>query len=98
MGWTGRAGFASLVALALLASCKVVPPGERPGVAPPPTPPTAALVGVRAGPAIDSLALGQADAAGALASFVESCPRLLVRTDASGLTAPENWQAACTGA
>src|SRR5690606_5380703 len=29
------------------------------------------------------------------ASFVESCPRLLRRTDASGLTRQEDWSAAC---
>jgi membrane-bound lytic murein transglycosylase A len=96
MGWRG--GLTSLVALALLASCKVIPDAERPGVVPAPTPPTAALVGVRSGPAIESLALSQPDAEGALASFVESCPKLLARTDASGLTRNEDWQAACQGA
>jgi membrane-bound lytic murein transglycosylase A len=92
-----RAGFASAIVFALLASCRAVPPGERPGPVPTPvaTPPTAALAGVRAGPAVASLALGQADAAAALASFGESCPRLLRRTDASGLTRGEDWQAAC---
>jgi membrane-bound lytic murein transglycosylase A len=96
MGWRG--GLTSLVALALLASCKVIPDDERPGAVPAPTPPTAALVGVRSGPAIESLALAQADAEGALTSFVESCPKLLARTDASGLTRNEDWQAACAGA
>jgi membrane-bound lytic murein transglycosylase A len=96
MGWRG--GLTSLVALALLASCKVIPDDERPGAVPAPTPPTAALVGVRSGPAIESLALAQPDAEGALASFVESCPKLLARTDASGLTRNEDWQAACAGA
>jgi membrane-bound lytic murein transglycosylase A len=36
------------------------------------------LAGVRAGPSIASLGLAQADAAAALASFAESCPKLLV--------------------
>ena len=51
-----------------------------------------------AGPPVGSLALGQADAAAALTSFGESCPRLLRRTDASGLTRGEDWQAACAAA
>jgi membrane-bound lytic murein transglycosylase A len=96
MGWRG--GLTSLVALALLASCKVIPDEARPGAVPAPTPPTALLAGVRPGPAIESLALAQADAEGALASFVESCPKLLARTDASGLTRNADWQPACAGA
>ncbi|HEU4651512.1 MAG TPA: MltA domain-containing protein, partial [Croceibacterium sp.] len=95
-----RAGFACAVVFALLASCRAVPPGERPapGPAPLPTPPTAALAGVRPGPSVAALALGQADAAAALASFSESCPRLLRRTDASGLTRGDDWQPACAAA
>ena len=53
---------------------------------------------MRPGPSIASLALAQADAAAALASFAESCPKLLRRTDASGLTRAEDWQPACTAA
>lgn len=96
----GRAAIASAVALALLASCRAVPPGEHPGPAPTPAPipPTAALAGVRPGPSIASLSLGQADASAALASFVESCPKLLRRTDASGLTRGDDWQPACSAA
>ncbi len=88
------------MALALLASCRAIPPGERPTPAPTPlpTPPTALLAGVRAGPAIASLGLALGDAAAALASFGESCPRLLRRTDASGLTRAEDWQPACAAA
>jgi membrane-bound lytic murein transglycosylase A len=55
-------------------------------------------MGVRAGPSIGSISLAQADAGAALASFVESCPKLLRRTDASGLTRPDDWRAACDGA
>jgi len=33
-----------------------------------------------------------------LRSFVESCPRLLARTDATGLTTSADWQPACTAA
>ena len=96
----GRAAVASAVAFALLASCRAVPPGERPVPVPTPlpTPPTAALAGVRPGPTIASLALAQPDAAAALASFAESCPKLIRRTDASGLTRAEDWQSACSAA
>jgi len=89
-----------VLALALLASCRAIPPGEppQPAPGPVPTPPTAVLAGVRAGPPVESLRLDAADAAGALASFVESCPRLLRRTDASGLTRAEDWQPACAAA
>ncbi len=51
-----------------------------------------------AGPAIASLTLGAEDAGGALASFRESCPRLVVRSDASGLTQGADWQPACAAA
>ena len=33
-----------------------------------------------------------------MVSFIESCPRLLVREDTSGLTQPEDWLAACEAA
>jgi membrane-bound lytic murein transglycosylase A len=56
---------------------------------------TALQLGLREGPAIDSLSLRQADAAAALLSFRESCPRLTTRTDQSGLTRPDDWKAAC---
>lgn len=42
--------------------------------------------------------MSTADAAGALASFRESCPRLIARKDASGLTVPADWRQACTAA
>lgn len=76
--------------------------GTRPPVATPtpkPPPPQNALVlGVRPGPSIASLGFTAADAAGALASFRESCPRVTSRTDASGLTRPDDWRSACTAA
>jgi membrane-bound lytic murein transglycosylase A len=56
------------------------------------------LAGLRAGPAVRDLRLELGDARGALASFRESCPKLLVRTDASGLTRNADWQPACTAA
>ena len=87
-----------LACAAMLASCvRVIPEGPP---APPPLPPAenALALGVRAGPAIASLPIGQDDAAKALASFAESCPRLTSRDDASGLTRPEDWRRACTAA
>jgi membrane-bound lytic murein transglycosylase A len=90
-----------LVAMMLLASC--VPKQRPPAVQPPPLehpappaevkPPTAAQLGVSAGPALP--ALGEAEAARALDAFRISCPALVKRTDASGLTRPEDWQAPC---
>jgi membrane-bound lytic murein transglycosylase A len=56
------------------------------------------LIGARAGPSIADLRLSAPDASAALNSFRESCPRLLTRTDASGLTAAEDWRPACTAA
>ena len=93
MAWTGR--IAALAGLALLASCvSGVPTAETPA----PTPPTSALLGAERGPPIASLGIAEADARMALASFVESCPRLLAREDASGLTRARDWEPACRGA
>ena len=86
---------ASLAALTLAASC-VSPRGELP--TPTPSPATAALADLRAGPDVRDLRLTVADAEAALASFRESCPKLLARTDASGLTRQEDWQPACAAA
>jgi membrane-bound lytic murein transglycosylase A len=75
------------------------PIAPRP-VAPAPVPvvPVAAnalLAGVALGPAFAALPVADNDASGALAGFIESCPRLLAREDASGLTRPEDWRSAC---
>lgn len=59
---------------------------------------SAAMSGLRAGPAITSLPITMAGAARALAAFRISCPSLVRRTDASGLTRGEDWRAACTAA
>ncbi|HEX8468674.1 MAG TPA: murein transglycosylase A [Allosphingosinicella sp.] len=92
--------------MALLASC--VPKQQRPAPAPPPTPvaeapipppdkpPTAALLGVSAGPVLPPLP--EAQAARALEAFRISCPALVKRTDASGLTRAEDWQPGCAAA
>ncbi|MEQ5789234.1 murein transglycosylase A [Erythrobacter sp. NFXS35] len=99
----------ALFLLALLSACgRLIPEGATPPptVAVPPavtTPiaPVAAnalLAGLMAGPAFSALPVQDSDAAGALASFIESCPRLLTRQDASGLTRPADWRGACDAA
>ena len=96
-----------LLAMIVLASCvpkerRPEPPAPQPAPAtqtPPPAPakpPTAALLGVSAGPVLP--ALGEAEAARALEAFRISCPALVKRTDASGVTKPGDWQAACAAA
>lgn len=47
---------------------------------------------------MDSLGIASEDAASALASFIESCPRVTTRVDASGLTSPDDWRTACQAA
>ena len=59
---------------------------------------TAALSGLVAGPAISSLPMDDRQAAAALAAFRTSCPSLVKRTDASGLTRGTDWQPACDAA
>ncbi|HEX8535081.1 MAG TPA: murein transglycosylase A [Allosphingosinicella sp.] len=74
---------------------------EAPPAAPPPAAPVAATAlaaGVSAGPALASLGLASARAAQALGAFRISCPSLVKRTDASGLTRPEDWRPACEAA
>jgi membrane-bound lytic murein transglycosylase A len=66
--------------------------------APAPAPGTAALLGLSHGPSVAALALGASDARGALAAFRSSCPKLLARTDNSGLTRPADWQPSCEAA
>ncbi len=97
--------WAALGLIALLAACgRIIP---EPRNAPPPAhahpvvapaPANALLAGVAAGPAMPLLALAGDDAADALSSFRESCPRLTSRADVSGLTQPRDWQGACTAA
>ncbi len=83
--------------LTLLGCARIIPPGA---VAPPapPVAATALTAGLSAGPSIEDLKLGGKDARGALSSFKESCPRLIVRTDASGLTQGADWKPACDAA
>src|SRR5690242_19822860 len=59
---------------------------------------SAALAGLVAGPAIASLPVSDAQAARALDAFRTSCPSLVRRADASGLTTGADWQPACDAA
>ncbi len=96
--------------LVALASCaRVIPPpapapapapapvpAPPPAPAPPPTPPppeTAVQAGLRPGQA--PAALDADDAERALRAFQISCPSLVGREDASGLTRREDWLALC---
>ena len=95
-----RVRLAAGLALSLFAAAcgRLVPEPTTPSTRPVPNVPTAQNareLGLREGPAIASLEIRQADAAAALLSFRESCPRLTTRTDASGLTRPGDWKAAC---
>src|SRR4051812_13098355 len=90
-----------LPAMILLASC--VPKERRPEPQPAPAPPaaqarplTAAVLGVAAGPGLSNL--DEAAAARALEAFRISCPALVRRTDASGLTRNEDWREPCAAA
>jgi membrane-bound lytic murein transglycosylase A len=63
---------------------------------PTPTPPPAPIPPpVSAGPSVASLRLTAEDARGALSSFIESCPRLVSRTDNSKLTTGADWRTVC---
>ena len=94
MGGVNFRTLAALASILLLGACvRLIPP-----VKPPPPAGTALSEGVFAGPAISGLRIEPADAAGALASFHESCPRLMARSDASGLTQGADWKPACDAA
>jgi membrane-bound lytic murein transglycosylase A len=108
-----QSALAALV-VALASCARVIPPPERPAPPPveqapaptpvpapapvPPPPETAVQAGVRAGPPVASLGIAQPAAARALAAFRISCPSLLQRSDASGLTRGADWSAACAAA
>ncbi len=96
----------ALISLAALAACgPIIPQAQIPSTpipvaiaVPAPAPATAVLAGVAPGPLVGGLKLGLADAGGALASFRESCPKLVARSDASGLTQGADWQSSCAAA
>lgn len=97
-----RAVFALAVLLALSACGR----GPSNGSLPPPAvsapaataAANAVLAGVALGPSLAALTFRDDDARGALSSFIESCPRLTARDDASGLTRREEWQSPCAAA
>ena len=94
MSGVGVRYLAALALLMGLAACgKLIPP-----TTPAPPADTALGAGLFRGPAIGSLRIDASDAAGALVSFRESCPRLLARTDASLLTSPGEWKLSCEAA
>ncbi|MEA3067979.1 MAG: rane-bound lytic murein transglycosylase [Sphingomonadales bacterium] len=97
--------------LALLSACatKPAPPPEIPPAAPAPVPtptptpiPPPSPVGrnaVETGVKLETpRVLKQEEAARALAAFRTSCPAVITRTDASGLTQGSDWQALCAQA
>jgi membrane-bound lytic murein transglycosylase A len=91
----------ALITLALLSSCfRLIPQTNAPGSLRPVSPdrPNAALVGVVRGTVVAGLGFQPGNAREALAAFVTSCPRLIRRTDNSGLTRPDDWRAACDAA
>ena len=87
-----------LVAVTLLAGCAgIIPSPSSSPVSPRPdtSVASAAFAGIRYGPPVGNLGMTQGDASTALVSFMESCPKLLRRTDASGLTSQNDWRGAC---
>ncbi|MEP3050602.1 MAG: murein transglycosylase A [Erythrobacter sp.] len=95
-----RIGIALAITFLLAGCLRLIPDGQSP-VRPPSTPisaSSAALAGVSAVSSLSSASISSSDAAGALASFVESCPRLLSRDDVSGLTQQDDWRASCDAA
>lgn len=95
----GAAFAAGAIALAALSSCaRLVPPAAPSLPVAPPVAGNAAQAGLARGPNVSSLHLTREEAGRALSAFVESCPALLNREDASGLTRAEDWTQACTAA
>lgn len=73
-----------------------LPPTPAPS--PSPDANSARAAGVVAGPLVSSLPFDREQARAALQAFRTSCPGLLRRTDASGLTRAQDWQGACDAA
>ena len=100
-----RIQFAAAVLTIALAACGPLVPPPRYPVEPPPRPtpnptptPTPVPLVARPGPVVASLGITEVDAAGALRSLAESCPKLLSRADNSALTVTADWQPACAAA
>lgn len=75
----------------------LIPASSEPRITPAPADSvtSAAYAGVTRGPAVSKLGMTGDDASTALVSFMESCPKLLRRTDTSGLTDQNDWRRAC---
>ena len=93
---------AAFTSILLVAGCvRLIPEVHGPSVpsAPVARPPESAVsAGLRYGPSVGSLGMSRGDAAQALASFRDSCPRLVARQDSSGLTRSGDWMPACQAA
>lgn len=93
-----------LAGLVSLGGCATaIPPVSQPAIPSVPvvTAPiidNARLAGISPGPSILTLGVKPGDAASALIAFRRSCPKLLVRSDATGLLAPSDWETACAAA
>ncbi len=83
----------AIALLTLLAACSSIP-HPKPGVAPVAAGPAKAREAKLARVALSAVASGSRQKA--LSAFRRSCPALLKRVDASGLTQPEDWIDACT--
>ncbi len=89
------------LSLALAACVSLIPEPARDIQTPTATPAGAAnalAAGIARGPRFATLGVGRSEAARSLASFIESCPQLLSREDASGLTINADWRPACSAA
>ncbi|WP_082664507.1 murein transglycosylase A [Sphingomonas sp. HT-1] len=75
-----------------------VPLAPMPSAPPAPGAATAANAGIVPGPAVETLPITGESAARALTAFNLSCPGLMRRTDASGLTQGSDWAGACAAA
>jgi membrane-bound lytic murein transglycosylase A len=90
---TRRRGLVLFSVLIFIGSCAQLVPPTPPVPQPPPPPANALAAGVSAGPELPALSADQAERA--WTAFRASCPALLRRTDASGLTRPEDWRPLC---
>ena len=87
---------AALAFMLMLAGCTSIPDSAAPMA--PPAVTSAGLAGIARGPSVVALGLDETNASAALASFRESCPKLLAREDTSGLADPADWRIACEAA